>query len=272
MKDILVHLDASKHTPARVAAATALAVKSGARLTGLFAQGDADRMAAIARRPSDRFVAAAAEAASLFAEATQDAGIATRWWQMPHGEPGTAVTEFAFCARYFDLVVMGQTDSKEDCVPEEMVEQVVLNCARPVLVLPHAATWSSVAERVVVAWNAGKESTRAVHDALPLLSTAKAVTVLSMRSRSSDENSAAIATMPQVDILDHLRSYGVPAEGEHLPDENIGKMDMLLSRACDLGADLLVMGAHGHYGLAALRGSGTRYVLKHMTLPVLMSN
>lgn len=272
MKDILVHLDSSRHASARVAAAIGLARRTGARLTGLFAQADADRMAATARRPSDHFRTAADEAAALFTDMTVSAGLDTRWWQMPHGEPGITVAEFAFCARYFDLVLMGQTDAKEDVVPDEMVEQVILNCARPVLVLPHAGTYATIGQRIMVAWNAGKESTRAVHDALPLLQTAKAVTVLSMRSRAADDNAATIAAMPRVEILDHLRANGVPAEGEHLPDENIGKMDMLLSRACDLGADLLVMGAHGQYGLLGLRGSGTRYVLRHMTLPVLMSN
>lgn len=270
MKDILVHLDGSRHAPARVVAAAALAARTGARLTGLFAQADADRMAATARRPSEHFRAAAAEAAALFAD--KSAGLATRWWQMPHGEPGITVAEFAFCARYFDLVVMGQTDPEEDVVPDDMVEQVIVNCARPVLVLPHAVATPTIGERVLVAWNAGKESTRAVHDALPLLAGAKMVTVLSMRPRTALEHSAAIADLPQVDILDHLRANGVAVAGEHLPDENIGKMDMLLSRACDLDADLLVMGAHGHYGLMGLRGSGTRHVLRHMTLPVLMSN
>lgn len=272
MKDILVHLDGGKRTPARVALAITLAQQSGARLTGLFAQADNDRMSVVARRPSEHFTQAAGEAAALFADLALAGGVKSRWWQMPHGEPGITVAEFAFCARYFDLVVMSQHDAKDDLVPDDMVEQVVLNGSRPVLVLPRSGTFASVGERVAVAWNAGREATRAIHDAMPLMAAAKAVTVLSMRPRSADDHKAGIAAMPQVDIVDHLRENGIAAEGEHLPDETIGKMDMLLSRACDLGADLLVMGAHGHYGLAALRGSGTRWVLKHMTLPVLMSN
>lgn len=272
MKDILVHLDGGIRTPARLALAIHLAQRAGARLTGLFAQADADRMSAVARRPSAHFTQAANEAAALFADLCGANGVKSRWWQMPHGEPGITVAEFAFCARYFDLVVMGQHDPKDDVVPDDMVEQVILNGSRPVLVLPHAGNFTSVGERAVVAWNAGREASRAVHDALPLLAHAKSVTVLSMRPRSADDKKAGIAEMPQVDIVDHLRENGVPAQGEHLPDENIGKMDMLLSRACDLGADLLVMGAHGQYGLMGLRGSGTRWMLKHMTLPVLMSN
>jgi nucleotide-binding universal stress UspA family protein len=54
---------------------------------------------------------------------------------------------------------------------------------------------------------------------------------------------------------------------------DIGIMDTLLNNAADLGSDLLVMGAHGHIGLPFVsRGAGTRYILRHMTVPVLMSN
>lgn len=52
-----------------------------------------------------------------------------------------------------------------------------------------------------------------------------------------------------------------------------GFLDMLLNRVTDRGADLLVMGAHGQIGPPFIsRGTGTRYILKHMTVPALMSN
>ena len=34
----------------------------------------------------------------------------------------------------------------------------------------------------------------------------------------------------------------------------------------------LVMGAYGHYGLTRLRGSATRHMLRHMTMPILLSH
>jgi nucleotide-binding universal stress UspA family protein len=47
----------------------------------------------------------------------------------------------------------------------------------------------------------------------------------------------------------------------------------LLSRAADLGADLLVIGAYGHSRLRELLlGGVTRSILESMTLPVLMSH
>ena len=49
--------------------------------------------------------------------------------------------------------------------------------------------------------------------------------------------------------------------------------DVLLSRAADLGADLLVIGAYGHSRVRELLiGGATRSILQSMTLPVLMSH
>jgi nucleotide-binding universal stress UspA family protein len=48
---------------------------------------------------------------------------------------------------------------------------------------------------------------------------------------------------------------------------------VLLSRAADLGADLLVMGAYGHSrARELLLGGATRSILASMTIPVLMSH
>jgi nucleotide-binding universal stress UspA family protein len=47
----------------------------------------------------------------------------------------------------------------------------------------------------------------------------------------------------------------------------------MLSRAADLGADLVVMGAYGHSRWAErVLGGATRGLLTSMTVPVLMSH
>jgi nucleotide-binding universal stress UspA family protein len=49
--------------------------------------------------------------------------------------------------------------------------------------------------------------------------------------------------------------------------------DILLSRAADLGADLVVMGGYGHARWRELvLGGATRTFLQSMTVPVLMSH
>ena len=54
---------------------------------------------------------------------------------------------------------------------------------------------------------------------------------------------------------------------------DLGVGDALLSRAADLGVDLIVMGAYGHARLLEYAFGGvTRHLLRHMTVPVLMSH
>jgi nucleotide-binding universal stress UspA family protein len=49
--------------------------------------------------------------------------------------------------------------------------------------------------------------------------------------------------------------------------------DVLLSYAADIGADLIVMGAYGHSRLReTVLGGATRHLLRHMTMPVLISH
>jgi nucleotide-binding universal stress UspA family protein len=56
-----------------------------------------------------------------------------------------------------------------------------------------------------------------------------------------------------------------------VPREDIG--DLILSRAADNGADLIVMGAYGHSRLRELvLGGATRTLFESMTVPTLMSH
>jgi len=271
MKDILVHLDDSERCSVRLALAIGLAQRFGARLTGLFARIDSFAPGAVAHQASDFLVAARERVRSGFEAAVAAAGINGRWWHLSHGEPGHVLGETTFCARFADLVVMGQAEPKSALVPDDLAEHVILNCGRPVLVVPHSGTFPTLGERVAIAWNASREAARALADSLPLLSRAKSVTVLSLRG-AHDAEPRSLPEVPAVDIIDHLALQGIQADPEYLTGEEIGKMDMLLSRLCDLGADLVVMGAQGPGILSLMRGSGTQYVLAHMTVPVLMAH
>lgn len=268
MKDILVHVDASEACAHRLDVAVGLAQRMGARLTGLFAQSETDAPSLVARRASEHLRLAAAAAETDFLRRVDAAGVGGRWWQLPHGEPAYVVAEMAFYARYADLVVLGQPQQGMR-VPEEMVEHVVLHCGRPVLVIPQGIASVGALRRISIAWNSSSEASRAVHDAMPLLRQADEISVLSLRLAGAPPLGRSPGE-PQVDIVDHLAAHGLQARSERLTCDSIGVMDILLSRTFDLGADLLVMGAHS--GLGVSRGAGTRYMLRHMTLPILMSN
>jgi nucleotide-binding universal stress UspA family protein len=87
------------------------------------------------------------------------------------------------------------------------------------------------------------------------------------------EGADAHGELPGADISLHLAHHGVKAEIERTVSAGIPAGEVLLSRAADLGADLLVIGAYGHSRVRELLlGGATRSILQSMTLPVLMSH
>jgi len=266
MKDFLVQLDGGEAGPRRLEAAIFLAQRFGARLTGLFAQKETDAAALVARRPSARLAEAAEASRAAFTAAVAEAGVTGRWLALAHGDPGFVTAELAFCARYFDLAVIGQGGSGDyPQLPDDTVERVILDSGRPVLVIPRSGPGGPLATRIALAWNASRESSRALHDTLPLMARAEAVTLLTVPRQESPMP----GELPEMDVIGHLAGHGVLARFERIRAEDIGVMDLLLSRAYDLGADLLVMGAPA--GSSFGKSSGTRFLLRHLTLPVVIA-
>jgi nucleotide-binding universal stress UspA family protein len=124
--------------------------------------------------------------------------------------------------------------------------------------------------RIVVAWSGSRESVRAVSDAMPFLRRAKEVIVLAINPRHGPDGHGDI---PAADISLHLARHGVRADAQDITTDQIEVGDVLLSRAADESADLVVMGAYGHSRFRELiLGGATRHLLQHMTVPILMSH
>jgi nucleotide-binding universal stress UspA family protein len=210
---------------------------------------------------SDRRDLEAATAA--FAAHAQAQGLTSVEQRLTVGVPEFAVS---LHARYADLVVVGQGPATEGGIAENLV----LNSGRPVLVVPHSQERSLLAEHIMVAWNARREATRALTDALPLLQRAKQVDIVTVNAEPKSEGHG---DLPGADIALYLARHGVNANvlATSAPGANVG--EWLLSRAADLGADMMVMGAYGHSRLRELvLGGATKTVLESLTVPVLMSH
>jgi nucleotide-binding universal stress UspA family protein len=147
---------------------------------------------------------------------------------------------------------------------------VLLASGRPLLAVPYAGQFERVGDRVLVAWNASREATRAVNDALPLLRGATIVTVLAVNPKHGIEGHGDV---PAADIVLHLARHGVKAEAAHTIANDISEGDALLSYAADLGADLIVAGGYGHSrARETVFGGVTRTLLEEMTVPMLLSH
>lgn len=268
LKNLMVHLDQSNRSQARLELAASLARQHQARLTGIFGQlAAAQKVGMVSSWPTPAYAEAAEASKAAFKKAT--AGLAqAEWHDINRGSEAEVMSHITDLARHADLVVMGQYDDMaKSFVPADLTEEVVLNSGRPVLILPYVGTFTEVAKRPLVAWSNAREAARALNDALPLIEGCDKATALSFSSTTEEARSSCD------NVIRHLASHGIQANAETMLVTDIGIMDMLLNRASDLGSDLLVMGAHGHIGLPFVsRGAGTRYILRHMTVPVLMSN
>jgi nucleotide-binding universal stress UspA family protein len=281
-KDILVTVDTSPAGTARLNLAAALAERFGAHLIGLHtsltAQGsvaggyfdhfDRPLLDPLYREFSERMAAREAAARSLFEDVAGRRGLAFEW-RIAAGYPSEAA---ALHGRYVDLVVLGQTDpdNTEAALFHPHPEEVALAIGRPALIVPYAGRFAACGGRVLVAWNASRAATRAVNDAMPLLAGAEMVTVLCI---DPDDDRRAHGEVPGTDIAVHLARHGVKARVETTVSGGIGIGNTLLSRASDIGADLLVMGVYGHARVRELLlGGATRTILESMTLPVLMAH
>ena len=70
-----------------------------------------------------------------------------------------------------------------------------------------------------------------------------------------------------------LARHGVKVATDPVPTEKLSVGDALLNRVSDHSADLLVVGAYGHSRMREfVFGGVTNTLLKHMTVPVLMSH
>lgn len=267
LKNILVHLDQSERCAARLALAVDLAKQNQARLVGLFAQTSrAHTVGVVPVWPPETYRAAAVASKDQFEAAT--AGLTAEWRDANRGGAQEIIHALIEASHTVDLAILGQDDGGEPApVPAGTAEQVILNAGRPVLVLPYAGSFTSLGRRPMIAWNHSREAARALNDALPLIAGAESAVVVGFTPHPDEERAAAR------DCVAHLACHGVKASVEAMTADSVGVMDMLLNRAADLGSDLLVMGGHSHIGFPYLhRGGGTRHILSHMTLPVLMSH
>ncbi len=278
LKNLLVHVDAAAHSDARVALAVEFARRHDAHLTGLYvlepksdlpagpaeiAYGGAPALLA-ATRSRDRLAAAARQ----FQHALSAAGV-TGDWRVAEGWPEEVV---ALQARYADLAILGQSDP-DDALDSgtRVATRAVLTSGRPAIVVPYAGSHESIGGNIVVAWTETRESARALNDAMPILVKADKVTVLVVNPGGAGYTGDGMGGA--ADIALHLARHGVNVEAARIESPEVGTGDMILNRAFDLGADLLVTGAYGHSQLReAVFGGVTRSLLDHMTLPVLLAH
>jgi nucleotide-binding universal stress UspA family protein len=143
--------------------------------------------------------------------------------------------------RSADLIITGPgSGGRVDAAPFVNIGDLVMQVARPVLVVPAAADELKL-EQIMIGWKDTRETQRAVFDALPLLKKAAHVTVVEICA----EREIAAARTCVEDVVGWLKWHSVVAESHASPSTG-DDASLLNAIAQEQGANMVVAGAYGH--------------------------
>jgi nucleotide-binding universal stress UspA family protein len=273
-RDLLVHVDGSQSGRLRVQFAVGLAAQMGARLSGLHVTPVAD--VPPIRKPSrvPEMVAALCSELALDAQVAETIFNEEAMRRSPDAcwleASGDVVQGITDKARYADLVILGQHESQGPAErhPLPIAHSVVLECGRPVLVVPVVVQRTPL-ERIAVAWDGSREAVRAVHDALPLLRQAQSIRIVTMIRNAADNNDDDARI-----LLAHLCNHGIRVGMDVLQVVTTLEEHKSLQEQIDQGSyDLLVMGGYSHpMWQEFIFGGATRSILTSSKISVLVSH
>lgn len=174
-------------------------------------------------------------------------------------------------ARYADFVVLPQGYSQfGEGDPKRIDDYLSIYMGRPTIVVPDIKRAFNLPKRIMIAWDESQEATRAVHDAMPLLTYAENVQIVSVSDKPEEQKANIIYSD---DLRKHLSHHGVIAEAMNAEELVDGTGKTILQSALEYDADLIVMGAYGVTRFKeVLLGGVTRFLLKHTTIPLFLSH
>jgi nucleotide-binding universal stress UspA family protein len=279
-KTITVFLDGSASGKRRTAQAAAFAQRWDAYLVGVYvvfngaslhpSMGYARSEKAIAgviaheRKVEDACEGATNAVAEHFRSVCADLKVSEEFRPVQRGKTAeTAIIN----SLHSDLIIIGHPGPSG--LPDDMsADKILLASGVPLLIIPNDWKGETIGERIMIGWNASPEARRAVSDAMSFLVSAKSVTALVVDPAGCKMFGAESGC----DISQHLGRHGARVEVEQVASHGRPIAEVILNRAMETDADLLVVGARNPAHLKEiLLGSATRTLLTKMPVPVLVS-
>jgi nucleotide-binding universal stress UspA family protein len=273
LRDLLVHVDGSDAGRRRLQSAVDLALRTGARLSGLHVMPPPDVPPLYKPSQVDKAVANmslklasnARAAKRAFDEVAAQRLADMRWFE----SDGDVVDGISASARYADLVILGQYEwqGPHEAHPLPIAHSVVSRCGRPVLVVPATVGPISFA-RAAIAWDGSREAVRAVHDALPLLALSQAVEIVTIIPPAAVESNDDAKRLSS-----HLANHGIKIQDTAIQIRSEDKPIALRQQMEKAHYDLLVMGGYSHpIWLEFIFGGVTQSMLLSSKIPILVSH
>jgi nucleotide-binding universal stress UspA family protein len=275
-KVIAVHVDNSPHLVSRIKLAARWASRFRSHLIGVAATGLPAALYIGGSSASDESLipqyanllreSAEKGMATFEANAIKMGAVAFERRMMKE-EPAAALNRQA---RYSDLLVIGQDEAEgpDFLSPATFSDYMALHSITPILIAPRLDEFPISTRRALIAWDGGDEAIRAAHAAIPALTQADAVEIVTFRHNPApSENGESTA-----DLVAFLGYHGIKADVfEQEESSDVG--ERILAHAEDIEADLIVMGAYRHTRFREmLLGGATRTVLRSARIPVFVSH
>ncbi|CDM60053.1 hypothetical protein LPU83_pLPU83b_0053 (plasmid) [Rhizobium favelukesii] len=171
-------------------------------------------------------------------------------------------------ALYSDLTIIGPLILGAPDLALSVIDGSLGESGKPLLVVPKGTKATLSPRRVLVGWDRRVESSRAVREALGLLSRSKDVRVMLSDCQASYNGNRE----PAVDLADYLARHGVRGVVDCVPSVGAAVTTVLAQHALDVSADMLVMGAYGHRALRQrIFGGATRWIPEKLPIPMFLA-
>jgi nucleotide-binding universal stress UspA family protein len=264
IKDVMVRLDGTRADEARLAAADQIAEYFDSDVIGLFLN------VLPVLIPAEADPAVTLESARLVdqAHAVGDALEARLRHRLAQLQKPVELRRFdtfgdvmrdiaAREARTADVfVAMRPNGSAQE--PEQLVESVLFETGRHLFLVPEKEAAPEAFDHIMIAWNGGREATRAVTEAMPYLHKAEKVSVVVVDDGEPVEEQATMGK----NLVEHLLHHGIGAAIHHVKQDG-SVAATLIAESKRLKPDLIVMGGYGHSKLREWLLGGASYEMLH---------
>lgn len=195
-------------------------------------------------------------------------GEVIRWSTQAATVQGPALTGYlAHKLRFCDLVVLPRP-FQDNPEAASLVKACLFAAERPVLMIPKGCKAPDAGGHMLLGWNDGTEALTAARAALPFLQQADITDICII----DPPIHAADRSDPGGAMAQYLMRHGAKSEVAVLAKTEPHVGEILLRRAKEVGAKMIVSGAYSHSQLReAVFGGATRDLLELADLPVLMS-
>lgn len=284
-KQILVPLNGSEQDEATLASAFMIAASSNAHVAGLFVRPDARMATPIigfslfpdiiseisksAKQVADeatrtahrRFTNAAAKAGAEVLDRPRPTNMVSASF---HEDEGFTFERVSQAAKFADLVAFGPFGPGDDHQTSTAFAEVLLTAKRPVLISPKAI--ASLPRKVLIGWDGGHATARAVCAAMPLFAHAAEIEIVTV-GHASEEGRGLAALIDYLSLSNLTARKTEVEKGDHLIGER------LLEAAQKSKTDLLVMGGYGHSPLReSIFGGTTAFAIADSSVPIFLAH